>query len=208
MKLSSIHRISGSSTVDDLLALPSEYASEDIPNKDHAEEDDFPISHDDAYDERVSFETLRALADEESPLSLPADDSTTKNDVADDSILDAFLAHSESINDGLSLSLFFVEEKVQIDLLQTLKRLWAPLIAYEEIMKWASRSCLQGYSFRDAPIISRKGVVDKFKVRVDVKSLQPLVKELSLPYSKCFVEDAYFSAHSIFSSFLSCTELN
>ena len=47
---------------------------------------------------------------------LPADDSATKNDVADGSILDAFLAHSESINDGLSLSLFSVEEKVQIDL--------------------------------------------------------------------------------------------
>ena len=45
-----MHRISGSSTVNDLLALPSEYASEDIPNKDYAEEDDFPISHDDAYD--------------------------------------------------------------------------------------------------------------------------------------------------------------
>ena len=52
-----MHRISGSLTVNDLLALPSEYASEDIPNKDHAEEDDFPISHDDAYDECVSSET-------------------------------------------------------------------------------------------------------------------------------------------------------
>ena len=203
-----MHRISGSSTVNDLLALPSEYACEDIPNNDHAEEDDFPISHDDAYDERVSLETLCALADEESPSSLPADDSATKNDVADGSILDAFVAHSESINDGLSLSLFSVEEKVQIDLLQTLKRLRAPLIAYEEILKWASRSCSQGYSFRDAPIMSRKGVVDKLKVRVDVKSLQPLVKELYLPYSKCFVEVVYFSAHSIFGSFLSCTELN
>ena len=86
---------------------------------------------------------------------------------------------------------------------QTLKRLQAPLIAYKEIMKWASRSCLQGYSFRDAPIMSRKRVVDKLKVRVDVKSLQPLVKELYLPYSECFVEVVYFSAHSIFGSFLS-----
>ena len=75
-----------------------------------------------------------ALADEESPPLLPADDRATKNDVADGSILDAFLAHSESINDGLSLSLFSVEEKVQIDLLQTLKRLRAPLIAYEECL--------------------------------------------------------------------------
>ena len=134
--------------------------------------------------------------------------STSFVSFADGSILDAFLAHSESINDGLSLSLFSVEEKVQIDLLQTFKKLRAPLIAYKEIMKWASRSCLQGYSFHDAPIMSQKGIVDKLKVCVDVKSLQPLVEEVYLPYSKCFGEVVYFSAHSIFGSFLSCTELN
>ena len=44
-----IHTISGSSNVNEFLALPSgEYASEDIPNKDDAEEDAFPIAHDDA----------------------------------------------------------------------------------------------------------------------------------------------------------------
>ena len=68
-----MHTISGSLSMNDLLALPSEYASEDIPNKDYAEEDNFPISHDDAYDGRVLLETLHALADEESPTSLPAD---------------------------------------------------------------------------------------------------------------------------------------
>ena len=45
-----MHTISGSSTVNDLLALPSEHVSEGIPNKDDTEEDDFPIFHDDAYD--------------------------------------------------------------------------------------------------------------------------------------------------------------
>jgi hypothetical protein len=34
------------------------------------------------------------------------------------------------------------------------------------------------------------------------------VKALYLPYSKCFVEVVYFSAHSIFGSFLSCPDLN
>ena len=143
-----MHTISGSLTVNDLLALPcSEYASEDIPNKDYAEEDNFPISHDDdAYDVRVSSETLCALADEESP----------------------------------------------------------PSLSFEETMRWASRSCLQGYSFRDVPIMSRKGVIDKLKVRVDVKSLQPLVKQLYLPYSKCFVKvEEYFSAHPFYVRFIS-----
>ena len=80
---------------------------------------------------------------------------------------------------------------------------------YDEIMRWASRSCLQGYAFRDVPNMSQKGVIDKLKLCVDVSSLQPaLVKQLYLPYSKCFVEVVYFSAHSIFGSFLSCTDLN
>jgi hypothetical protein len=61
---------------------------------------------------------------------------------------------------------------------------------------------------RDIPIMSRKGVIDKLKLRVDVNALQPLVKQLYLPYSKCFVEVVYFGAHSIFRSFLSCTNLN
>ena len=83
------------------------YASEDIPNKDDADEDDFPVAHDDAYDGRVASDTSCDLADEESPPLLPADDGATKNDIAEGSILDAFLAHSESVNDGLCLSLFW-----------------------------------------------------------------------------------------------------
>ena len=117
--------------MNELLALPSEYVTGDIPNKDDAEEDNFSISHDDAaYYGRVASNTSCAfLADEESPMSQPVDNTGTINDVVNWSILDSFVAHSESINDGLSLSLFSVEEKVQIDLLQILKRLRAPLIS-------------------------------------------------------------------------------
>ena len=57
--------------------------------------------------------------------------------------------------------------------------------------------------------MSRKGVVDKLKVHVDVKSLQSLVKQLYLPYLKCSVEVVYFNAHCfIFRSILLCTDLN
>ena len=109
-----MHTIGCSLNVNKLLALPSEYASEDIPNEDDGEEDNFPISHDDAYDGSVASDTLCALADEESPTLRPANNTATKNEVPDGSILDAFTDHSESINDRLSLSLFSVEEKVQI----------------------------------------------------------------------------------------------
>ena len=93
------HTISGSLNVNKLLALPSEYAFKDIPNINDAEEDGFLIAHDDAYGAgSVASDTSYALADEESPTLLPTDNTATKNDVTDGSILDAFVAHSESIN--------------------------------------------------------------------------------------------------------------
>lgn len=126
---------------------------------------------------------------------------------ADTSILGAFDSHWQSLDGNLSLSLYSDEENVQLDLLQTLKRLCAPLIAYNEVMKWVIRSCLQGHNFRDIPVSSRRTVMDKLKARVDLQSLQPLVKALCLPYSKYFVEVVYFGAHSVFGIF-SCPQLN
>jgi hypothetical protein len=76
------------------------------------------------------------------------------------------------------------------------------------MMKWAVRSSLQGHVFCDVPLSSRKTVVEKLKVCVDLDSLRPIMKELYLPYSKRFVEVVYFSAHTVFGSFLSCSELN
>ena len=203
-----IHTRNGSSNFNELLSSLSgdsvaHLSSREITNDDAGEEEDFPIAHDDSYDESA----VGNKSDDDSPTALPP--VNTVADVAvDTSILDSFVAHSESLSDGLSLSLFSVEEKVQVDLLQTLKRLRAPMIAYDEIMKWASRSCLQGHVFRDVPISSQKTVLDKLKGCMDLDSLHPHVKELYLPYSKCFVEVVYFSAHSIFRSFLSCPDLN
>ena len=111
-------------------------------------------------------------------------------------------------DDGLNLSTFSLEEEVQVDLLQMLKRLRCPMIAYDEVMKWAVRSCSRGHTFRDIPITSRKTVVDKLRDRVDFEGLTPILKQLYLPYSNCYVDVVYFSAHAVFNSFLTCAELN
>jgi hypothetical protein len=98
-----------------LLPLPPDYTSKDIPNSNDAAEEDFPIAHDDTYDGSVAADTLCVWADDESPTSLrPADNTVTKSDVANASILDAapIVPHSESVNDGMSLSLFSVKDKV------------------------------------------------------------------------------------------------
>ena len=111
-------------------------------------------------------------------------------------------------DDGLNLSMFSFEEEVQVDLLQTMRRLRCPLIAYDEVMKWAVRSCSRGHKFRDLPISSRKTVMEKLCSRVEVVGLTPILKTLYLPYSNVHVEIVFFSAHAVFNSFLSCTELN
>jgi hypothetical protein len=111
-------------------------------------------------------------------------------------------------DNGLNLATFSLEEEVQVDLLETLKRLRCPMIAYDELMKWAVRSCSRGHTFRDIPISSRKTVVDKLCDRVDFEGLTPILKQLYLPYSNCYVDVVYFSAHAVFNSFLTCVDLN
>ncbi|KAI2491399.1 hypothetical protein MHU86_23154 [Fragilaria crotonensis] len=102
-----------------------------------------------------------ADVDENDPLLSIAEDSTTfASNHPNSSVLCLLLRlampllsdtfkdpWSNDHDDGLELSLFSVEEKVQIDLLQTLKRLKAPMIAYDEVMKWAVRSCSEGHIF-------------------------------------------------------------
>jgi hypothetical protein len=142
---------------------------------------------DNSCDERAVGDKLSLQSDDESPAILPPVNTVTDAAVDSTSILHSLVAHSESLSDGLFLSLFPVEKKVQVDLLQTLKRLRAPMIAYDEIIKWASRSCLQGHAFCDVPISSQKTVLDKLKGCMNLDSFHPHVKVLYLPYSKCFV---------------------
>ena len=132
-----IHTINASSSgVDQVARCPLE---EDFSNSEPVD-DNFPIFHDNSDDEHVISpraecivgKSLVLLPNAKCPPALPhvvacpptqpATDSATDADV-DTSILDAYIARSESLNDGLSLSLFSIEEKVQVDLLQTLKRL-------------------------------------------------------------------------------------
>jgi hypothetical protein len=111
-------------------------------------------------------------------------------------------------DDGLNLSMFSLEDEVQVQLLQTLKRLRCPMIAYDEVIKWAVRSCSRGHSFCNNSISSGKTVMDKLRNRVDFGGLTPILMQLYLPYSNVYVDVVYFSAHAVFESFLLCAELN
>ncbi|KAI2500694.1 hypothetical protein MHU86_13777 [Fragilaria crotonensis] len=113
------------------------------------------------------------------------------------------------MNDGgLSLSLFSREEQVQIDLLQTLNRLGAPMKAYEEVMRWATRSVQQGHNFCDAQLTSRKTLVSKLSARLSRVALEPIRADLYLPYSNVTISIVYFNASAVFTDLLSCPQLN
>ena len=145
-------------------------------------DDDFPINsynHDDVspseYDDPPTSEIQPTIITQLEPLNFtttPLDNTipsqpegTTEcrsSGQADETLLAAYEQTTIASNDnGLSLSLFSREEQVQIDLLQTLNKLGAPMKAYEEVMRWATRSVQQGQYFRDTPLTSRKTLLSK-----------------------------------------------
>ena len=97
---------------------------------------------------------------------------------------------------------------MQVDLIRTLQRLKCPMIAYDQVVKWAVRSCSRGHSFHNLPISSHKTVVDKVHDCVNYKGLSPILKHLHIPYSNCTFAVVYFNAHAVFNSLLSCPDLN
>ena len=95
--------------------------------------------------------------------------------------------HAESDCD-LNLAMFSREESVMVDLLMTLKKLHAPMKSYSEILKWAVRSQLSGYAFRDVPQTSRSVMLGRMQQRMNLQSLVPIQKDLYLPYSKTTIK--------------------
>jgi hypothetical protein len=141
--------------------------------------------------------------------SLEAEEVEEAEDGPNSSMLAAYQEHIHSLDDnGLNLSLFSCEEKVQIDLLQTLSKIGAPMKAYEAIMQWTNRSVRSGYVFRNTPITSRKTVLSRVSKRLNRDALTPTWETLHLPYSDVTIKVAYFSASAVFADLLSCSHLN
>jgi Plavaka transposase len=111
------------------------------------------------------------------------------------------------INNELPLNKFSVQEKVQVDLLRTLKRLKAPLKTFQEVLDWSERAKCAGYRFTEGKP-TRKSLLSKLQAMTHLNELQPQTKKLQLPHSKQTVEIVYFSAKAVMTSLLSCPQLN
>jgi hypothetical protein len=132
-----------------------------------------------------------------------------EDDAPDSSILVAYGEHMNSLNDkGLNLSLFSRDEKVQLDLLQTLSNLNAPMKAYEAIMQWTNRSVQGGHIFRNSAITTRKTLLSRVTKRLNRDCLTPQWETLYLPYSDITVKVAFFSAAAVFGNLSASPLLN
>jgi hypothetical protein len=126
----------------------------------------------------------------------------------DESVLRLYEELSLLRSNPLGLDRFTREEKVQIELLQLLTDLKAPLKSFSLILNWAAKSNESGHFFKVGCQPSREKVIRKLYQRYNMNGLIPKEKQLYLPYSKRTVSMVYFDAAEVFASLLSCPTLN
>ena len=81
----------------------------------------------------------------------------------------------------LDLDKFSQEEKVQIQLLQLLNEVKAPLNAFTAVLNWAAKANDCGYFFKIGGQPSREKMIQKLYVRYNMKGLIPKEKQLYMP---------------------------
>ena len=102
----------------------------------------------------------------------------------DVSVLDLCLKLFKLRANPLGLARFSLEEKVQIELLDLLRKLNCPLKAFTLILKWAAKSNGSGHIFSDGFQQTRKKVITKLYERYNMNGLIPEEKLLYLPYTQ------------------------
>ena len=129
-------------------------------------------------------------------------------DDADRSVYDLYKELFELRANPHDLERFSCEEKVQIELLQLVRDLKAPLKAFNLILNWAAKSNESGHIFHVGRQPTHKKVMKNLYDRYNMHTLIPKEKQLYLPYSQRVVKVVYFDASAVFASLLSCPTIN
>ena len=138
-----------------------------------------------------------------------ASNKTEEEEGPDESVLDLCLELFKLRRaNPLGLLRFSPEEKVQIELLDLLRKLHCPLKAFTVILKWAAKSNASGYVFREGFQPTREKVITKLYERYNMNGLIPKEKKLYLPHTQRTVSMIFFDAGEVFASLLSCPTLN
>ena len=98
----------------------------------------------------------------------------------------------------LGLETYSRKEKVNIELLDILKDMNAPLNAFSQILTWAAKSNECGYIFKANCQPTRRKVVSKLYERYHMKGLIPMERKLYLSYLKRIVSMVFFDAREVF----------
>ena len=168
-------------------------------------EDDFMV--DDDYDVVLPCDDhFPDVADESASES--KEEEEEEEDKPDRSVLNLYEELLLLRSNPLGLERFSREEKVQIELLELLRELKAPLKAFSRILNWAAKSNASGHLFKVGCQPSREKVVKNLFTRYNMNGLIPKEKQLYLPYSNRTVSVVYFDASEVFASLLSCPTLN
>ena len=138
-----------------------------------------------------------------------ASNKTEEEEGPDESVLDLCLELFKLRRaNPLGLLRFSPEEKVQIELLDLLRKLHCPLKAFTVILKWAAKSNASGHVFREGFQPTREKVITKLYERYNMNGLIPKEKKLYLPHTQRTVSMIFFDAGEVFASLLSCPTLN
>ena len=129
-------------------------------------------------------------------------------DDADHSVYDLYMELFDLRANPHDLERFSCEEKVQIELLQLVRDLKAPLKAFNLILNWAAKSNESGHIFHVGRQPTHKKVMKNLYDRYNMHTLIPKEKQLYLPYSQRVVKVVYFDASAVFASLLSCPTIN
>ena len=132
----------------------------------------------------------------------------TEEEGPDGSVLDLYLKLFKLRSNPLGLERFSREEKVHIELLQLLRDLKCPLIAFSGVLKWAANANESGHHFKLGRVPTRKKVISNLYERYNMTGLIPQERKLYLPYSQRIVSMIFFDASEVFASLLSCPTLN
>jgi hypothetical protein len=163
--------------------------------------DDFVVDGDDNF---VAFEDNHP--------DVPVDHDVLENEEdkcqADHSVFDSYEKLLKLRSNPLGLERFSREERVQIELLQLLRDLKAPLKAFSVVLNWAAKSNASGHVFKEGYQPCREKVMRNLFEGYNMNGLIPKEKQLYLPNSQRTVSVVYLDASEVFTSLLSCPTLN
>ena len=152
-----------------------------------------------------------AFADNDPDIPIDQDVLENEEDTecqADHSVFDSYKKLLKLRSNPLGLERFSREEKVQIELLQLLRDLKAPLKAFSVVLNWAAKSNASGHVFKEGCQPSCEKVMRNLFERCNMNGLIPKEKQLYLTYSQRAVSVVYFDASEVFMLLLSSPTLN